>query len=68
VPTKSALMEGIKRTNAVMVHPNQRAGFTPCSPYAIDMNKRNINCYNYGRFEHLARNCKNRGIGNRIGG
>ena len=27
----------------------------------------NINCYNYGRFGHLARNCRNRGTGDRIG-
>jgi len=24
------------------------------------------NCYNCGKFEHLAKNCRNRGIGNRI--
>jgi len=25
------------------------------------------NCHNYGEFEHMARNCRNRGMGNRIG-
>ena len=52
--------------NMVMVCPNQRAGFAPCNPYAMDVNKRNRNCYNYREFEHLARNCRNRRIGTRI--
>ena len=35
-------------------------------PYAMDVN-RGRNCYVYGGFGHLARNCRNRSIGNRIG-
>ena len=29
--------------------------------------RKNRNCYNYRRFGHLARNCRNRETGNRIG-
>ena len=35
--------------------------------YAMDVNRReNWNCYNCGGFGHLAKHCKNRGVGNRI--
>ena len=33
----------------------------------MDMDQGNRNCYNCRVFGHLARNCRNRGIGNRIG-
>jgi len=34
----------------------------------MDVDRRkNRNCYNYGGFGHLARNCRNRRIENRIG-
>ena len=61
------LIEGVERTNAVIVCPNQRVGFTPCNPYAMNMNWENRNCYSCREFGHLARNCKNRGTENRIG-
>jgi len=31
------------------------------------VDRSNRNCYSYGGFGHLARNCRNRGIGERIG-
>jgi len=59
-----ALMEGVERTNAVMVNPQQRAGFPPRYPYIIDVDRReNRNYYTYRRFGHLTRNCRNRGTG-----
>ena len=60
-------MKGVERTNTVIVCPNQRTGFAQCNPHTIDMNYRNMNCYNCGRFGYLARNCRNRGMENRIG-
>ena len=68
VTTGSAPMEGVERTDAVMICPQQRAEGTQRNPYTMDVNKReNRNCYNYGGFGHLARNCRNKRTGNRIG-
>ena len=58
-------MKGVERTNTVIVYPSQRAGFTQCNPYAMAVDRWNRNCYNCGRFGHLARNYRNRGIENR---
>ena len=60
-------MEGVERTNTVIMHPTQRAGFTQYNLYAIDVDRGNRNCYSCGGFGHLARNYRNRRIGNRIG-
>ena len=60
-------MEGVKRTNVIMVCPNQRAEFVQYNSYTMNMNWENRNCYSCGRFEHLVRNCRNRRIRNRIG-
>lgn len=35
-------------------------------PNAMDVDQENRNCYNCRRVEYLARNYRNRGIGNRI--
>jgi len=67
VPIGLTLMEEVERTNAVMVYPNQRAKFAQYNPYTMNVDQGNINCYNYGGFGHLAKNCRNRGIRNRIG-
>jgi len=52
----------------VMVHPlQQRTEFAQHNPYAMDVDRRkNWNCYNCGGFGNFARNCRNRGAGNRI--
>jgi len=67
VLTGSALMEGVERTNAVMVCLNQWAGFAPHNSYAMNVNRENKNWHNHREFGHLARNCKNKGTGGRIG-
>jgi len=56
----------VEKTNTVMMHPNQRAEFAQHNPYAMNVDRANRNCYSYGGFGHLSRNCRNRGIGNRI--
>ena len=65
VPTGPALMEGMERMNTTMARPQQQgAGLSQRNPYAMDVDRReNRNCYACGGFEHLARNCRNRGIG-----
>ena len=61
---KLALMEGMERTNAAMAIPQQRTEFPQRNPYTMDVDKReNRNCYACGGFGHLARNCRNKGIG-----
>jgi len=58
-------MEGVERTNAAMVRPQQQgAGFPQRNLYAMDVDrKKNWNCYACGGFGHLARNCRKRRIG-----
>jgi len=52
-------MEGVERTNAVIVNLNQQTGFIPRhNPYAIEVDC-GRNCYNCRGFEHIARNCRN---------
>jgi len=52
----------------VIVCSNQQAKFVPWQDfYTIEVDRRNRNCYNYGGFEHLARNCRNKETGGRIG-
>ena len=69
VQTGSAPIKKVKRTNIVIVcSQQQRVEFAQCNPYTIDVDRReNRNCYNYRRFRYLARNCRNRGMRNRIG-
>ena len=62
VPIRPALMEGVERTNAVMVRgPGQGAG-TPSrrDPYAMEVD-RGRNCYACRGFGHMAHHCRNRG-------
>jgi len=61
-----APMEGVERTNAAVVTPQQRAGFPQRNPYAMDVDKReNRICFACGGFRHMARFCRNRGMVNR---
>jgi len=58
--TEPALMEGVERTNAVMVWPQQRIGLAQCNSYAIEVD-RGRNYYACGGFGHMACHCRNRG-------
>ena len=51
-------MEGVERTNMVVVHPNQQTGFVPrYNLYTIEIDCER-NYYNYRDFKHIVRNCK----------
>jgi len=66
--TEPSLIERVKRMDVVMICPQQRIGGIQRNPYVIDVDRRkNRNCYNCRGFRHLARNCRNRRTGNRIG-
>ena len=56
----------MERTNKVIVCSNQWIGFTLYNLYAMNIDRRNYNCYNCEGFRHLARNYRNRGTGGRI--
>jgi len=62
--TGPAPMEGVERTNAVVVRgqgQGQSAGApSRQDPFAMEVDRRR-NCYACGGFGHMARNCRNRG-------
>ena len=60
--TGPAPMEGVERTNAVVVRgAGQSMGAPPRQvPFAMEVD-RGRNCYACGGFGHMARNCRNRG-------
>ena len=66
--TGPAPMEGIERTNAVVVRgQGQSAGVPPRrDPFAMDID-RGRNYYACGGFGHMAHNCRNRGMRGRMG-
>ena len=56
VTTGSTLIEGVERTNAVVVKgQRQGQGMGPLrrDPYIMEVDRRR-NCYNCGRFRHIA--------------
>ena len=55
--TRPALMEGVERTNAVMIHLTQRVGLVQHNFYVMKMD-REKNCYSCGGFGHLVQNCR----------
>ena len=61
VTTEPALMEGVERTNVVVVRgPGPGMGTPPRrDPYAMEVD-RGRNCYACGGFRHMAHHCKNR--------
>ena len=66
-----ALMEGVKRTNAVVVRGSEAGSGQNTGaplrqdPYAMEIN-RGRNCYACGGFRHMARHCRNRGQRDRV--
>ena len=62
-------MEGVERTNAVIVRGSgQGVGISlRRDPYAMEVDQRR-NCYACGGFEHMACHCRNRGRGRAIEG
>jgi len=67
VTTGPAPMEGVERTNAVVVRgQGQGAGVPPRRDlFAMDID-RGRNCYACGGFGHMARHCRNRGQRGRV--
>jgi len=62
VTTGPALMEGVERTNAVVVRGAGQGTRVPPrrDPFAMEVD-RGQNCYACGGFGHMAHNCRNRG-------
>ena len=60
--TGPAPMEGVERTNAVVVRgQGQNAGIPPRQdPFAMEID-RGRNCFACGGFGHMAHHCRNRG-------
>ena len=65
--TRPAPMEGVERTNAVVVREQGQGAEIPprWDPFAMDID-RGRNCYACGGFRHMARHCRNRGQRGRI--
>ena len=63
----SAPMEGVERTNAVVVRGQEQGMEIPPrrDPFAMDID-RGRNCYACGGFGHMARHCRNRGQRGRV--
>ena len=64
VTTGPALMEGVERTNIVMVRGSEQGmGVLPrWDSYAMEVDQRR-NCYACGGFGYIACHCRNRGRG-----
>ena len=65
--TGPVLIEGVERTNAVVVRgQGQRVGIPPRrDPFAMKVD-RGRNCFACGGFGHMARHCRNRGQRGRV--
>jgi len=67
--TGPAPMEGVERTNAVVVREQGQSAGTPPrrDPYAMEVD-RGRNCYACGGFGYMACHCRNRGRGRPMDG
>ena len=61
VPIRPAPMEGVERTNVVIVRGLGQGAETPPrrDPYVMEVDRRR-NCYACGGFGHIAYHCRNR--------
>ena len=59
-PIRPALIEGVERTNVVMVRgPGQSIGVSSRrDPYTMEVDRKK-NCYTYRGFEHMVHHCRN---------
>jgi len=65
--TRPAPMEGVERTNAVVVRgQGQGTGIPPRRDLFVMEVDRGRNCYACGGFGHMARNCRNQGQRGRV--
>ena len=62
-------MEGVERTNAVVIRGQGQGGGIPPrrDPFAMDID-RGRNCFNCRGFGHMACHCRNRGRGRLMDG
>ena len=67
--TGPALMEGVERTNTVVIRDQGQGVGIPLrrDPFAMEVN-RERNCYACGGFRHIACHCRNRGRGKPMDG
>ena len=61
-----APMEGVERTNAVVVRGAGQGPPPRRDPFAMEVD-RGRNCFACGGFGHMARNCRNKGMRGRVG-
>ena len=60
VTTGPALMEGVERTNTVVVQRSDIGASPRSDPYTMEIDQ-GRNCYACGSFEHMACHCRNKG-------
>ena len=53
ITTEPTPINGVKRINVVIIHPQQREGVAQRNLYAVEVD-RGRNCYACGRFRHMA--------------
>jgi len=53
-------MQGVERTNVIIIRLQQGTGLVQHNPYAMEVD-RGRNCYACGGFRHMAHHCRNQG-------
>ena len=60
VTTGPALIEGVERTNTVVVQGSDMRASSRSDPYMMEIDQ-GRNCYACGSFEHMVCHCRNKG-------